>query len=75
MEAVFDWRAYWQKISTEDGKRTLMRRDSIKELLEAGKASYSEAGIQEYLLDAWLLLEHVFQVIWEPGILSMKMKL
>lgn len=35
---------------------------SYKELLEYGKAQLKQGEIQEYQLDAWLLLEHVFQI-------------
>ncbi|MFQ6809996.1 MAG: peptide chain release factor N(5)-glutamine methyltransferase [Blautia sp.] len=35
---------------------------TYKELLEHGKNQLKQGKIQEYQLDAWLLLEHVFQV-------------
>ena len=35
---------------------------SYKELLEYGKACLQESEIEEYALDAWLLLEYVFQI-------------
>lgn len=35
---------------------------SYKELLEYGKARLQESEIEEYALDAWLLLEYVFQI-------------
>lgn len=35
---------------------------SYKKLLEYGKARLQESEIEEYALDAWLLLEYVFQI-------------
>ena len=35
---------------------------SYKELLEYGKDQLKQGEIQDYQLDAWLLLEHVFQI-------------
>lgn len=39
-----------------------MKAITYKELLEHGKNQLKQGKIQEYQLDAWLLLEHVFQV-------------
>lgn len=39
-----------------------MKEKTYKELLEQGKEQLKQGGIQEYQLDAWLLLEHVFQI-------------
>lgn len=40
----------------------MKKERSYKELLEYGKVRLQEAEIEEYALDAWLLLEYVFQV-------------
>lgn len=39
-----------------------MKAITYKELLEHGKNQLKQGKIQEYQLDAWLLLEHMFQV-------------
>lgn len=39
-----------------------MKEKTYKELLEQGKNQLKQGKIQEYQLDAWLLLEHVFQI-------------
>ena len=40
----------------------MKKERSYKELLEYGKVRLQEAEIEQYALDAWLLLEYVFQV-------------
>lgn len=40
----------------------MKKERSYKELLEYGKVRLQEAEIEEYALDAWLLLEYVFQI-------------
>lgn len=39
-----------------------MKEKTYKELLEQGKNQLKQGKIQEYQLDAWFLLEHVFQI-------------
>lgn len=39
-----------------------MKERTYKELLEQGKNQLKQGEIQEYQLDAWLLLEHVFNI-------------
>lgn len=66
VEEVFDWKAYleenFSKTEESFGETSVHRRNVPYDLegsLEKRSAELTKAGVEEYDLDAWYLLEHV----------------